>query len=178
MKNKILLPIITLLISVALLLGLTLGLNGVAQKNAQKKHLEVMQILLPDSKTFTIEEYTGTDTNIKSVHKSETGYIVENVVYGYVDDIRMMVAVDKDGKCVGIMVLEMHETFGLGLKALTNHKFLSQFLGSSKTMEVGETIDAISGATVTSKAITKSVNSAIAYITGADIETGPTEWGS
>ena len=178
MKYKVLYPVISLVASFVLLLLGTLGLNGVAQKNAQETHLQIMQILLPESTTFTVEEYTGDDDNIKSVHKSETGYIVETVVYGYADNIRMMIAVDLDGKCVGIMVLEMHETFGLGLNALRDHKFLSQFLGSSTTMEVGDTIDAISGATVTSKAITKSINSAIAYVTGADIDSGATEWGA
>ena len=178
MRNKIIIPVIALVLSFGILLGLTLGLNSIAQKNYEETHLEIMQILLPKSTTFTKEDYIGDDENIKSVHKSETGYIVETIVYGYADNIRMMIAVDLDGKCVGIMVLEMHETFGLGLNALRDHKFLSQFLGSSTTMEVGDTIDAISGATVTSKAITKAVNSAIAFVTGADIETGPTEWGA
>ena len=177
MKKKIMFPVISLLAGMVLLLTLTWGLKGVAQANAEKTQLQIMQILLPESSTFTLEEYTGDDTNIKSVHKAETGVIVETVVYGYADNIRMMIAVNNDGECVGIMVLEMHETFGLGLKGLRDHEFLSQFFGSSTTMEVGDTIDAISGATVTSKAITKSVNSAIAYVTGADIETGPTEWG-
>ena len=177
MKYKIILPVISLFASFGLLLIATLGLNGVAQKNYQKTHEHIMQTLLPESTTFTIEEYTGDDANIKSIHKSETGYIVETVVHGYADNIRMMIAVDMDGKCVGIMVLEMHETFGLGLNALRDHKFLSQFLGSSTTMEVGDTIDTISGATVTSKAIAKSINSAIAYVTGADIDSGATEWG-
>ena len=90
----------------------------------------------------------------------------------------MMIALNLEGEVRGIMVLEMHETFGLGLNALRDHKFLSQYFGSSEQMQVGDTIDAITGATVTSKAITKSVNSAIAYITGADIDSGATEWGA
>ena len=176
MKNKLMFPVVSLLASVVLLFILTLGLKGITQKNAEKTQLQIMQTLLPESTTFTLEEYNGDDTNIKSIHKAETGFIVETVVKGYVDDIRMMIAVDKKGKCIGIIVLEMHETFGLGLNGLRDHKFLSQFLGSSTIMEVEDTIDVISGATVTSKAITKSVNSAIAYVTGADVENGPTEW--
>ena len=38
-------------------------------------------------------------------------------------------------------------------------------------------VDAISGATVTSKAVIRCVNSAVAYVTGADTETGATSWG-
>lgn len=178
MKKSILLPIITLVVSIVILLTLTLSLNGVAQKNYQKTHLQIMQTLLPKSTNFILEEYTGDDANIKSVHKAETGYIVETLVYGYAGDIRMMIAVETDGTVVGIMVLEMYETFGLGLNALRDHKFLSQFLGSSEVVEVGDTIDSISGATVTSKAITKAVNSAVSFVTGADIDSGPTEWGA
>lgn len=176
MKKALLFPVVTFVASVCLLLGLTLALNGVAQKNAQKTHVQIMQILLPESTTFVLEEYTGDDANIKSIHRGETGIIVETVVYGYADNIRMMVALEEDGTVVGIMVLEMHETFGLGLNGLRDHKYLSQYLGSSELMEVGDTIDALNGATVTSKAITKSVNSAIAYVTGVDIDSGATEW--
>ena len=43
----------------------------------------------------------------------------------------------------------------------------------------GETVDvdAITGATVTSKAIVRCVNSAVGYVTGADISSGATSWG-
>lgn len=177
MKKRILFPLVVLVGCACILLTLTLSLNGVARKNAQKTHLEVLHTLLPESETFVLEEYTGEDSNIVSVHKGETGVIVETLVYGYADNIRMMIAVEPDGKVVGIMVLELHETLGLGYRALRDHKFLSQYLGSSTTMEVGDTIDAITGATVTSKAITKSINSAIAYVTGTDIDSGATSWG-
>ena len=38
-------------------------------------------------------------------------------------------------------------------------------------------VDALTGATVTSKAIAKAVNSASAYVTGADVDSGATQWG-
>ena len=38
-------------------------------------------------------------------------------------------------------------------------------------------VDGITGATVTSKAIARSVNSAVAFVTGADISSGATSWG-
>ena len=43
--------------------------------------------------------------------------------------------------------------------------------------EIGNGIDAISGATVTSKAIARSVNSAVGFVTGADTSSGATSWG-
>ena len=71
----------------------------------------------------------------------------------------------------------MEETFGLGAEALSDWKFLSQFLRTEGDATVGENIDAISGATVTSKAITRSVNSAVAFVTGSDVDSGATSWG-
>ena len=38
-------------------------------------------------------------------------------------------------------------------------------------------VDGITGATVTSKAVARSVNSAVAYVTGADAVSGATSWG-
>jgi len=38
-------------------------------------------------------------------------------------------------------------------------------------------VDGITGATVTSKAIARSINSAVGYVTGADVDSGATSWG-
>ena len=190
--------IIAIILSALVLFGASAGLNGIAAENAQKEHLWLMQTLLPGSENFTAEAYSGEDTNIVSVHKAENGFVVETNVYGYADYIRMMTAVNNDGKVTGLVVLEAHETVGLGNEALTDHVFLKQFLNASGSFEVathgadafssatgttesadGETVevDGITGATVTSKAIAKSVNSAVAYVTGADVESGATSWG-
>ena len=71
----------------------------------------------------------------------------------------------------------MEETFGLGRNALTDHEFLYQFLNTSGEAEVGTNVDAITGATVTSRAIARSINSAVAVVTGADTASSATTWG-
>ena len=185
MKKGILIPITTIVVAALVLVGANLGLRGVARKNAQEKHVWLMQTILPDSENFVKEEYTGEDTNIRSVHKAENGYVVETVVYGYAGDITMMVGVSNEGRVTGLVVTDMSETFSLGAQALTDHVFLAQFLNQSGDMAIGTGtdtenstyVDGITGATVTSKAIAKSVNSAVAFVTGADIETGATSWG-
>ena len=65
----------------------------------------------------------------------------------------------------------------MGANALTDWQFLAQFLDTEGDAEVGTNVDAITGATVTSKAITRSVNSAVAFVTGADVGSGATSWG-
>jgi electron transport complex protein RnfG len=177
MKKSILVPIITIVASALLLFGVSTALKGVTEANAAKAKLWHMQTILPGSVEFVEEEYSGDDANIRAAYKAENGYVVETVVYGYAGNITMLVGVNNDGYVTGMVVTDLQETFGLGAEALTDHVFLAQFLNTPGELEVGTDVDAITGATVTSKAIAKSINSAVAYVTGADIATGATEWG-
>lgn len=190
--------IIAIVLVALILFGASLGLQGVAAKKAQEEHLWLMQTLLPGSSSFVVEPYSGEDANIRSVHKAEEGCVIETVTYGYAGEITMVIGVNNDGKVTGLVVLEAYETPGLGNKALTDHVFLSQFLNSSGSFTIatsgadafsgatgeaetaaGEevSVDAISGATVTSKAVARCVNSAVGYVTGADAVSSATTWG-
>ncbi len=177
MKKQILVPILTLAVTSLILLGVTLGLNGTAAANAQAEHLQMLRILLPGSTEFVVEPYTGEDETIRSVHKGDNGYVIETVTNGYVDAITMLIGVSNEGTVTGLVVKDMAETMGIGSRALNDHEFLAQFLNTSGKAEVGATVDAISGATVTSKAVTRCVNSAVGYVTGADTSSGATSWG-
>lgn len=114
---------------------------------------------------------------IRTVYRGETGYVIHTVTQGYVEEIELLVGVDDAGKVKGLCVLGQHETFGLGAESQTNVGFLQQYLGTSGEAETGTTVDALTGATVSSKAVTKGVNAAVAYVTGADISSGATSWG-
>ncbi len=196
MKKNLLLPCLALLLSAAVLFGLSYGLKTVREKNAEENLLWHMQTILPGSTEFSEEAYTGEDANIQAVYKSEKGFVIKTAVTGYAGEISMLIGVNPEGKVTGLVVTELSETFGLGAKALSDHAFLAQFLNTegnvsigtsgadafsgataSNTTEDGITVDAISGATVTSKAIARSVNSAVAYVTGADADSGATSWG-
>ena len=171
-------PVAAIVAVAAILFSASTLLAPIAQRNAEADLQEMMCHMLPGSTTFTPEEYTGEDANITTVYKGETGYMVQTTVYGYAGDIVMMVGVDNDGKVTGLMVQEMQETYGLGDNAMIDYTFLMQYLGTSGEAAVGEDIDAITGATVTSKAVTKAVNSACAFVTGADVSSSATEWGN
>ena len=196
MNKKILLPILAIAIMAVMLLSITLATGELANKNAQQEHLWVMQQLLPGSENFTVEPYDGEDANIRSVHKGETGFVIETVTRGYAGDIVMLIGVRNDGTVCGLTIRDMQETPGLGMSALNNSEFLLQFLNTeggvaigtpgedafsgatgSDTVETETYVDGISGATVTSKAIARCVNSAVAYVTGADVDSGATSWG-
>ena len=177
MKKTVFLPLIAIALAALILFGISFALNGIANKNAQAAHLKDLQTLLPGSTEFTLEAYDGEDANIRSVHKGETGFVIETVTAGYAGDITMLIGVSTKGSVTGLVVREMSETLGLGAQVLTDWEFLTQFLGSTGDVEVGTNVDAITGATVTSKAIARSINSAVAYVTGADIDSGATAWG-
>ena len=189
--------ILAIVLIAGILFGASFALQDVAARKAQEEHLWLMQTLLPGSTSFTVEPYSGEDAAIRSVHKAENGFVIETVTYGYADEITMYIGVNLEGKVTGLVVYEAHETLGLGSKALTDHVFLSQFLNSSGSFAVatsgadafsgatgtaetaGDTVDVdgITGATVTSKAVVRCVNSAVAYVTGADAASSATTWG-
>jgi electron transport complex protein RnfG len=196
MKKSILIPVLAILLCAALLFGASALTSGMYLENARELHLKDLQTLLPGATEFTVEPYSGEDANILSVHKADIGYVIETNTYGYAGPITVLVGVNKEGKVTGLVVREQSETVGLGAKALSDADFLAQFLNKTGSFAVGtpgadafsgatgeattgeETyVDAITGATVTSKAIARCVSSAVGYVTGADVESSATSWG-
>ncbi len=196
MKKSILIPILAIILCAAMLFGVSALTSGLYLENAQARHLKDLQTLLPGATEFTAEPYSGEDANIISVHKADIGYVIETSTYGYAGPLTVLVGVNNEGKVTGLVVRELSETQGLGSKALDDVDFLSQFLNKTGSFAIGtpgadafsgataaETtgeeiyVDGITGATVTSKAVARCVSSAIAYVTGADVESGATSWG-
>lgn len=196
MRKTVWMPVMAILLASAILLLAYNGLNGYRQARIEEELTAKMQTILPGSAVFTQEEYTGEDANIRSVYKGETGYVIHTVTYGYAGNITMLIGVSNEGKVTGLQVREMQETHGLGGEALWNWEFLVQFLNTSGNVAIatsgvdafsgatGETdaeaevyVDALTGATVTSKAIARSVNSAVGFVTGADASSEATSWG-
>ena len=106
---------------------------------------------------------------VKTVYASDTGSAVEVIPAGFGDTIDMMVGVSKDGSVLGISIIDHAETAGLGAVAAAQtsagEAFRGQFAGMTGTLAVskdGGQVDAITGATITSRAVTAGVNAAIA----------------
>ena len=165
-----------LLAALVLFLGASV-LAPIARDNEAQELQFILATLLPGGENFVQEEYTGEDEAISAVYKADNGYVIETVTAGYAGDITMLVGVHLDGSISGLVVRDMQETYGLGMNALSDVEFLSQFLWNGTSFTVGENVDALTGATVTSKAVAKAVSSASAFVTGADISSSATEWG-
>ena len=170
-------PAAALAVAAEVLLGASAALGPVAEKNEAAAQTEIMGYMLPNRPTsFTEEPYDGEDESICRVFKADGGYVIEVETAGYAGPMTLWVGVTNDGQVSGVTVRDHRETFGLGRGAQTEWPFLSQFLGTAGEAAVGEDIDALTGATVTSKAVTRAVNSAAAFVTGADVSSGATEW--
>lgn len=177
MKKDILMPVLAILLAAVVLFAASLGLSSVREENARRELEEMMKTILPGSGAFSQEPYSGADENIRTAYKAENGYVVHVVTSGYAGDISMLVGVYSDGSVAGLVVRELQETRGLGGRALTETEFLSQLLNTRGDAAVGDNVDALTGATVTSKAIARGVNSAAAFVTGADASSSATTWG-
>ena len=90
---------------------------------------------------------------------------------GYAGDIKLTIGFDMEGTITGLEVLSMNETAGLGAK-IKDDEFSNQYIGIkadelivTKTGKQSDNeIDAISGATITTSAVTKAVNAGIAFV--------------
>lgn len=116
----------------------------------------------------------GSIDEVCSVKGGEAGYVITATDgEGYGGDIQITVGITADGTISGVAFLSISETAGLGMKA-TDSSFYSQYVGKqtdkfyvSKDGGEGEPIDAISGASFTSRAVTGAVNAALAYFHSA-----------
>ena len=94
------------------------------------------------------------------------GYALKIVSSGSQGNIEMMVGVDGEGAVTGVSIVDNSETSGIGSRVMSNENgVLDQFIGKSSTdtpLTVGKNVDAISGATVSSRGVTTGVNAALA----------------
>ena len=99
------------------------------------------------------------------------GHALKIVASGSQGSIEMMVGLDAEGAVTGVSVVKNSETAGIGSKVMENEPntkgvgVLDQFIGKSAAdgaLNVGSNVDAITGATVSTKGVTTGVNAAIA----------------
>ena len=161
----------------ALALGYTNSITApiIAERNVQADNA-LRKDVLPEAKDFEKVESSEFDAQggmIQEVYKgldgSEVvGYTIKTAPSGYGGTFDCMVGISKDGKITGVNMSNMQETAGLGAKAV-EPEFRGQYKGKeAKELVVAKgsakgdnEILAISGATITSTAVTNGVNSAI-----------------
>lgn len=107
------------------------------------------------------------------IQGKENGYIFKILSPGYRGDIVVLVAFSSlNNQIIGIQILEQNETPSLG-DLITQPSFLVQFLKKSinDKFELGDDIEAISGATVSSTAVAKACQEAVGFLLTSQAET-------
>ena len=115
----------------------------------------------------------GQKIKILSVSRASdgSGYVVETEFSGAQGTIVMMVGVSPSLKCTGISITKHSETSGLGANAASTAdvgvNFRAQFVNVTKSVQLkkaGGEIDALSGATITSRSVTNATAAAIEFV--------------
>lgn len=171
---------------VALLLGFVNSITAdkILAIQAQKTQTSLQSVF--EGATFTKQDITAEQTEIAAGDDTKSkliaiyavddgsGYAIEVGPSGFGGTIDMIVGVNSDGSIAGISVVSSSETAGIGTEVCKNKPnrngdgVLSQFEGKTSgtdnlfTVNSGSNeVDAISGATVSTKAITRGVNAAM-----------------
>ncbi|MEF9958988.1 MAG: RnfABCDGE type electron transport complex subunit G [Niameybacter sp.] len=144
----------------------------IAQGKEKAQQVAVQQ-LLPLAKEMEEVEVTdvGKLTTVFVTYDSGTyiGAVAKVYPDGFGGSIELLVGMHADGTLAGVQVLTHAETPGLGAN-MTQDAFKNQFkdqqtpLGVSKTTSGDGEIMAITGATITSRAVVDGVNEATAYM--------------
>ena len=170
---KIISPSFVLIIICVIISAALAGTNALTAERtaelAEKTERETMKELIPAEKyteksvKFDGREYTYFEAEDGGELK---GYIITTASGGYGGSVSVMSAVGTDGKIIQIEVLDASsETPGLGQNT-QKPDFKNQFKGKSGgNLTVGKQgadadIDAVTSATITSKAVTTAVNTA------------------
>ena len=146
-------------------------IKALAQENQNKA---MSKLIKADSYNEQTDEIDGEEITYTTAENSDgiIGYIFTVDVNGYGGALSVMTAINTDGTVAAIEILDAsNETPGLG-QNVTKQDFYTQYSGVKSGVEVvkdgtgsadNNTVNAVTGATISSKAVTKSVNTALDY---------------
>lgn len=186
-KNMPIIYPVVVLLSICLVITAALAGTNIITKekitklNAENEQKAMERLLKADSyekEKIKVNKETY-EYFIAVKDKKTAGYLMKVSEKGYGGTDTVMVALLTDGSVKSVEVLDVsNETPGLGQNA-AKKEFTKQFKGKSETLTAKKygtassntEIDAVASATITSKAITKAVNTAIT-VTANIIEGG------
>lgn len=160
---------LTLLLITAVVAGLLAFVNeltaGRIDELTRQKAEQAMREVLP------AQDYTPLDAALPqgvtaAYRAGDAGYVVRVAPNGFGGAIDLMVGVKADGTVNGVAVIAHSETASLGANC-TREEFRAQYAGGAGPFAVGQdggTIEALTGATVTSRAVTDGVNAALDFV--------------
>ena len=162
---------VTLFLITGVMAAALAGVNAVTKDaiaaNQEEKTQAALSEVLPGAGKLEKLPLSGDSGIVSEVYCSGSSYAVKVTPGGFGGEITMMVGI-VDGSVSGISVISHAETPGLGaVAAASNAKgeaFRGQFAGQSEELVIGDQVDAMSGATITSTAVVTGVNAALRYV--------------
>ena len=164
-------------ICTALLAGTNLLTKDKIEEITVQQETAAKAAVLADAASFSeAKTLNGTDgefTYFEGYDESGAviGYVFPISTKSYGGDLACMVGVASETESIsGVKITAINDTAGLGMKA-KNDEFVEQYIGRSGVIGVNKNtstdteIQAITGATITSKAVTGAVNKAFAQFT-------------
>lgn len=173
--KKILGPTAILTVIVLVVTALLVAVNGmtedkIAELQAASDEAAKKEVLAEadgfEEKTVDVDGTTYTYYEATN----GAGYVFQTSYKGYGGAVVCMTGVDAEGTVMGVKLTSQNETPGLGAKAAGTDDFgntwRGQFVGRTAAEDIavakdGGDIDAIAGATITSRAVTNSVDMAL-----------------
>lgn len=180
LRISLTLLVITAVVAVALAAVNQVTAPIIAKQNEEKTQQAVAAVLPGGGEPVTgFNDETGL---VKNVYRGKDGFAIEVEPQGFNSAITMMVGVDLQGKVTGVSVVSHSETPNLGAvcgaETSAGEAFRGQFVGMSGDLAVtkdGGQVDSITGATITSRAVTRGINAALDCVTQFLCITAPLE---
>lgn len=148
------------LLATLLLAGLNHLTTPIITENEEQTANETYAALLPEADGFTALSCDIDGVTAVMEANNGAGYVITAQSRGYGGQVPAAVAFSSDGTILGVTMMENSETPGLGQK-VTEDAFSGQFVGRDASEFTIDDIDAITGATISSKAAVSAINLAI-----------------
>lgn len=146
------------------------------EANARETEMNSRMLVCPDASTFSDDKTVSVDGTEHSYNEAldsdgnVIGYVFTSESKGYGGAVVVMTGFNTNGEVTGVETLELSETAGLGMNA-KKESFRDQYKekvglfvvnkdNNTSTADRNE-IQALTGATITSRAVTNAVNSAV-----------------
>jgi electron transport complex protein RnfG len=130
-------------------------------ENTAKEKTEAISRIFGEIDDASLVEDQDHELYLVTKDAEVLGYTVTVKPQGYGGEIEMLVGLTPDKKVAGIQIISMSETPGVGSKIKSDPNFLTQFTGRGEVFTIGENVDAISGASISSRAATAGINEAL-----------------
>ncbi len=161
MKKDFVLPILVLTVICLVItaaLAITDSFTGpVIAEAAARRAEEARNAIIPEAEGFEELTLDGLPAAVTEVYRATNGvgYVIALTTAGYGGDMKLLCGIDPDGFLIACRTLEQSETKGIGTKAIDT---LERVLPGSDAALEG--VDAVSGATITSRAYINAVKDA------------------